>query len=500
MQRSRHGPQPPDVEGTLLTGRPRETLSFRPMGARLPIRSTTTRTPIPMRQLQRPLWTKGVLLTPQHLQVQDRFLEGLMGFHLSALSFSPWGLVRLEIDREALQGGTIAVADAAGLLPDGLAFDMPGADPLPPPRPIGEDAWDNDREHLDVFLGVPEHRPGGRNVSLDAGERGTRYFGEVLLQRDENTGRAEKPIQVAHKNIRILTDADPLDGHVLLPAARIRRGSAGELELDPRFVPPVVDIGASEYLLAIARRLVELLTARSGALSGSRRQRGRGLADFGVSDVASFWLLYTVNAHLPHFRHLYEVRRGHPADLFAAMLGLAGALTTFSSSVRPADLPAYDHRDLGRVFTELDEKVRELLETVIPANHATLPLRETEPSIHAAALDRDEYVDAPQIFLSVAAGGDQGELLHRAPQLLKVSSSDRIERLVRQALPGVALRHVPNPPGAVPLKVGHQYFALERTGEEWDAIRRARNVAVYVPSDFVEPSLELVVLLPARDG
>ena len=41
-----------------------------------------------MRQLQPVLWTKGVLLTPQHFQTQDRFLEDLLAMQLSALTLS----------------------------------------------------------------------------------------------------------------------------------------------------------------------------------------------------------------------------------------------------------------------------------------------------------------------------------------------------------------------------------------------------------------------------
>jgi type VI secretion system protein ImpJ len=448
-----------------------------------------------MKQLQRPLWTKGVLLTPQHLQVQDRFLEELLSFHLSALTFRPWGLLHLEIDRQALEGGSIAVAAAAGILPDGMAFEMPGADPLPPPRPLGESDWSNDRESLDVFLAVPEHRPGGRNVSLGAGDRGTRYVAEILLRRDENTGQTEKPIQIARKNVRLLTDADPLEGHVLLPIARVKRGSAGEVEIDPQLVPPVLDIGASERLMGIARRAVEILTAKSAALSGTRRERGQGLADFGVSDVANFWLLYTMNTHLPRLRHLYETRRGHPAELFDALLALGGALTTFSTSVHAGSFPAYEHQDLGACFGRLDAMVRELLETVVPAHHVALPLKEVEPSVHATAVDQDRYLSGTHAYLAVAASVKRDDLVRKVPQLLKVGSADQVQRLIRQALPGVSLRHVPTPPGQLPVKLDYQYFQLERTGEEWDAIARSRNLAVYVPKDFPEPRLELVILL-----
>jgi type VI secretion system protein ImpJ len=445
--------------------------------------------------MQKVLWTKGVLLSPQHLQTQDRFLEDLMGFQISSLSFFPWGFRALEIDREALAGGAIALGSASGLLPDGLPFDVPGADAAPPPRPLA-DHWVPDRGRLDVHLAIPEHRPGGHNVSLDAADRGARFLSEVLLRRDENTGLAEKPIQVARKNLRLLLEGETLEGYATLPIARLARSAAGALHLDPGFVPPLIDIRANDHLMGIARRLVEVLAARSASLSGARRQRGRGLADFGVADIANFWLLYTVNTHLPRFRHLFETKRGHPAELFEAMLALAGALTTFSTTVQPRDLPEYDHRELGTCFARLDVMLRDLLETVVPAHHVALPLRQVEPSVHATAIDQDRYLAAPQLFLAVRADMKQDELLRKVPQLMKVSSGDRVQRLIRQALPGVPLRHAPNPPSAIPVKLDYQYFALDKAGEDWDAVTRARNLAVYVPSDFPEPQLELIVLLP----
>ncbi len=450
-----------------------------------------------MKQLQKVIWTKGVLLTPQHLQTQDRFLEDLLAFRLGAHAFCPWGFTRLESDREALAGGSLALSAAAGLFPDGVPFDIPGADAAPAPKAL-EPHWDPDRGRLDIHLAIPEHRPGGHNVSTARAARDTRYIAEVVLLRDENTGLAEKPIQVARRNLRLLAEDEALEGSSTLRVARVIRSSTGEFQLDPQFVPPLLDLAASDLLLSLARRLVEILSAKSSALAGMRRQRNQSLADFGVSDIANFWLLYTVNTHLPRFRHLFETRRGHPADLYAAMLELAGSLTTFSPSLHPRDLPAYDHADPAPCFTQLDERVRELLETVVPANHVTLPLKPVEPSVYAAAVDQDRYFQAPQIFLAVRAEGGREDMARKVPQLVKISSGDQIERLIRQALPGLALRHVPVPPGALPVKLDYQYFALERSGPEWDAIRLARNVAVYVPSDFPDPQLELVVLLPTR--
>jgi type VI secretion system protein ImpJ len=449
-----------------------------------------------MRQLQPVLWTKGVLLTPQHLQTQDRFLEDLLRFQLSALSYAPWGAYTLRVDQEALAAGTVALSAAGGIFPDGLLYDAPDADPLPAPRPLAE-AWIVDQSTLDVYLAVPERKPGAPTVATGA-ESGTRYTADVMLRRDEVSGLAERPIQVARKNVRLIFEGEPTAGSSTLRIARVRRGPAGDVHLDAAVVPPLLDFAASPPLLAIARRLVELLAAKSAALAGARRQKGQGLADFGATDIAPFWLLYTVNSQYPRLRHLYETRRGHPEALYAAMLDLAGALGTFAPAGDARALPPYDHLDLGRCFGELDVAVREMLEAAIPVGAVSLPLKLVRQSIHATALDEDRLLAAPAMYLAVSSDVPRAELLQRVPQLVKVCSADHIDALVRQALPGIALAHVASPPSAVPVKLDYQYFALSRTGPAWEAVARARNLAAYVPADLPNAQLELIVVLPPR--
>jgi type VI secretion system protein ImpJ len=449
-----------------------------------------------MKQLEPVIWTKGTFLSPQHLQIQDRFLENYLRFQLEALSFRPWGFQRLQIDQEALAAGLFSVSTAAGIFPDGLLFDVPASDPAPPPRPI-TDAFEPDQESLDVFLAVPPYRELGLNVATTRRDTDARYRAEFTLVRDENTGLSEKPVQVARKNLRLLVEGEVREGNSALRIGRIKRTPAGLYQLDPRHVPPLLDITASDYLVAIVRRLVEILSARSSALSGTRRQKNQSLADFTASDIANFWLLYTINSQFPVFRHLFEAGGGHPEGLFSAMLALAGCLTTFSLAIHPRDLPGYDHDDLGACFTELDEKLRILLETVVPSNFVSLPLKLIQPAIYATSLDQDKYLTNTRMYLAISAETSQADLIARAPFLIKICSANHIEHLVRQALPGVPLTHVASPPSSIPVKLAYQYFSLSQSGPAWEAVGRARNLAAYVPGDFPNPQLELIILLPS---
>lgn len=452
-----------------------------------------------MYQMQPVMWTKGVLLSPQHLQVQDRYLEDQIRFRLGAVRFSPWGFRTLVLDHEALAGGAIALGEASGLFPDGLAFDCPGTDRLPPPRSL-DGCFAPDQQSLTVFLAVPEHRPGSANVGTTMRDDQARYVADVALRRDETTGLAERPIQIARANLRLLVDGDAVDGHALLPVARVLRREGTGFAFDESFVPPLLDIAASPRLMAIARRLVEVCSAKSTELGGARRQRNLGLADFSITDIASFWLLYTVNTHLPQLRHLYESRRGHPVELYSALVALGGALTTFAQDLHPRDFPAYDHANLGGCFSDLERKLDILLETVVPANCVSLKLRETSPGLHTVALDQDAYVRAPALYLAVSVDGNRIDAQRRIPTLLKVASADHVSRLVSQALSGVPLEYTPNPPTAVPVKATHDYFLVGRTGEAWDGIAQARTMGVYVPRELVNASVELVVVLPPRAG
>ena len=116
--------------------------------------------------------------------------------------------------------------------------------------------------------------------------------------------------------------------------------------------------------------------------------------------------------------------------------------------------------------------------------------------MYAGAIEQDRYLEAPEWYLALKADVPQPELVRRAPHLVKVSSANEIDQLIKQAMPGLELTHVANPPSAIPIRVGHQYFRLNKSGLAWQGLARARNVAAYVPSDFPNPDVQMLVVLP----
>jgi type VI secretion system protein ImpJ len=196
---------------------------------------------------------------------------------------------------------------------------------------------------------------------------------------------------------------------------------------------------------------------------------------------------------------LLQGQRCHPEELFSALTALGASLTTFSTTIRPRDLPLYDHLELSKVFQDLEQKLRLLLDTVVRANVVSLPLKQVKNTIYAAALDQDKYLQNTRLYLAIASESSEDAIIRKVPQLVKVCSATEIERLVSLALPGVVLSHLPSPPSVIPIKLKYQYFSLNQSGAAWEAVARSRNFAVHVPGDFPNPQMELLIVLPQAE-
>lgn len=449
-----------------------------------------------MRKLQPVAWSKGVFLSPQHLQAQDHFVEDSLRFIVEATSFRFWGFLLLQVDAAAITEGTLNLVEAAGFFPDGLAFDLTNADAPPQSRSL-DDCFEENMRSCVFYFAIPESRNTGINIEQKGSGRSTRFYPELQMLRDENSTGIEKPVSFARKNLRILAEGESLEGSLVLPFARVLRTEAGQYRLDREFIAPMIDAKGSESLTSILRSLVEVMVSLSGRLAGVRRQRNQSLADFSSSDVANFWLLYTINTHLPVLHQLLRAPQVHPETIYMEMLTLAGALTTFSKRMLPQDLPKYDHMRQGRCFLALEAILMELLNTVIPSRFLALPLRQLREAVYATDLDVDEDVlRNSRFYLAIAAELPTGELIARTGKLVKACSATHLETLIRQALPGIPLTHVPSPPQEIPVKLSFEYFSLDRAGAAWDTIQRGRNFGVYVPGEIANPKLELILLPP----
>src|ERR1700683_2376747 len=168
-----------------------------------------------MKLLSRVVWSEGMYLGPHHFQVRSRYFEDSIQFATSSLWFSAYGLAGIDRDATALENGTVSLIHARGVFPDGLPFNMPESDELPPPRAIA-DLFPPTRDGIVVMLGIPPRKANGFNCALEGnaanGNDGARYLAESRVLHDENTGADERPVRLGRKNLRLIAGNEPEGG------------------------------------------------------------------------------------------------------------------------------------------------------------------------------------------------------------------------------------------------------------------------------------------------
>lgn len=449
-----------------------------------------------MKHLSKVVWEEGMYLGPHHFQAQNRYLEDAIHFTAGSLFYEGYGFAGLLVDADALRNGTLSVLHARGITKDGMAFQMPEADPLPATREI-RNLFPPTSTSLLAYLAIPEIRENDRNCVLptEPTSEAVRYQATEKRVIDEVSGRDEKPVYLGRKNFRLLVETENTAGFQLLPLARILRDGAGNYVFDATFIPPLLDISASETLLMIVRRLSEMMEEKSRMLSGEMRSGSRFQQSFSPRDISTFWFLHAIHSAIPAFRHIFRTRRGHPEVIYAEMARLAGALCTFGTDSHPRQLPLYNHANPEAAFHTLDEHIRRHLEYVVPSNVVHLKFRQTQPYFWSAEVTDDRCFGRSRWVFGIHSKIGEADLIRRTDQLVKVCSEKFVPELVRRALPGLPMQHMSVPPAAVRQKVEAQYFALTKSGPCWDHLSQTKVVGVYVPADIPDPEIELQVIL-----
>ena len=447
-----------------------------------------------MKFLSRVVWSEGMYLGPHHFQTQSRYFEDSIAFLAASLWHQPWGLLHAELDQKAIRNGSAVLLHASGIFPDGLTFELPNSDPAPEPRNLLE-VFPSTDAMLPLYLAVPVRRDNGFDCDLASPSGEARFSRMGRTLRDETNGIDEREVDLGQKNIRLLTEAELTPEVLSIPIAQVLRDGRGHLVYDEDFIPACLRLSASEPLMLLAKRLLETIGEKSSTIARGARHHGRFEAGTGALDVANYWFLHALHSAIPPLQHLATTRHAHPEDFYVELSRLAGALCTFALDSDPRQLPAYDHRNPGPGFRALDAHIRRHLEIVVPSNTVTLAFQPVEPYMYSAPIPDERCLRRARWILGVRSSLGESELLKLTPRLIKVCSARFVPELVKRALPGMTLTHLPVPPTAIRAEADMQYFSVETAGPCWEHILQTRTAGVYIPGEIAQPEFDLTIIV-----
>lgn len=449
------------------------------------------------------LWTEGLFLRPQQFQQQDRHQAWQREQRVRAISPWCWGWRQLVVDSAALRFGRVALAQAQGILPDGLAFDLAAGDLAPAALEIPEDA----RDAL-VVLALPLARQG-----LPDSDAETRASGDGTaaapsdptrpqprwrtLERPLADAHAATPrealVQVGRPNLRLMLARDVGDGEVTLGVCRVRqRHPDAQLSLDPAYLPPLLDALAHPRLAGHLREVQGLVHQRARTLA----ERLVGPNPATAADAADLWMLATLNRAAAWLDQWCDQPTGpHPQVAYTAGAMLAGELAAFGERRRGAAIPAYRHEDLAGCVEPLMADLRASLSAVL--RRRAVPI-EWQPGPHGtrvARLDDSSLLLDARFVLTATAPGALEALRTRLPPRVKLASADRLPDLLHLQLPGIPLLPLAVAPPQLPFMADAVVFGVDGHGHPlWEEVVRSGTLALHHAADLAEVRLELWAL------
>jgi type VI secretion system protein ImpJ len=443
-----------------------------------------------MDAFHRVVWNEGMLLTPHLFQQWDRYHDVMLAERLQHLHPFGWGVCHIDIDRDGLANGSFTLLEFRAVMSDGLVFRIPEQDVIPPTRLI-EELFPPSLDHLDVFVGIPMDHVGIANCQLDQKglAREPRYQSTFVSIPDFNTGENAKEVMVARKNMKVFFSGEDMPDASIMKIAELVRTPGGAITLRDSFIPPLLWLSGSEALTRLLRSLLELLVSMGTALADQQR----GIREHGGMDLLRFSMLHAIFSYIPALAHYNQVGRIHPEVVYLALSRLAGELALMSPDANPKDLPTYEHTNLSGTFRELDIKIRNVVEHISPTRYVTIPLEKRGETLFVGQISDAALLETGQFFLSVSGADLDDTVSSLFVKRVKIGAMDDMDLIINAAMPGVRFRHVAQTPASIPSKAGHQYFGLENQGGFWDRIKQSQTIALYVPQELQNTTIEILV-------
>ena len=435
---------------------------------------------------ERPVWSEGLFLRPQHFQAAGGAAAASLHARFDGAQAHPWGIVELALSDELAQGAKAGIDRLIAVLPDGEVVSIPGG--LPPPPPFDID--DQIRGEI-LYLTLPAVQEGAvafaYPTARDAGIARYHIVERELIDATD-PDRAQDTIEVGLPNLRYGVEEADLAGRVKIGLARIKERQGKRVIWDEAYIPPCLDLKASPTLTGFLIDILGRLDSRQDELSQRAVEGTQG----GTETFAAYLLLQLLNRWQPELRHYQRLDRVHPERLFTSFVAFAGELATFTRADRkPQVYPDYDHENLELCFKPVMEALRAGLSTEFSRSAVQLELKLLQPGAYISTITDRTLYDQGRFYLAVASRRPADDIRRALPSVVKIGSVAKMQQLVQAALPGVPLTPVGSPPPQIRVMPNYVYFELDRASPDWRDFATAPALGLHIAGEWPELDLEL---------
>lgn len=438
-------------------------------------------------------WHSGLYLQPQHFQSLDLHAAWLHARQRQLAQPYNSGLIDLSINRTALDDRVLSIDSIRLIMPGGDYLEYPGNCRLE--KRHFRDCWPHPEQPLTFWLALRRFDPLHPNVTLPEKNEDrvdTRWLsiGEAPVMKDIYDHAPDAPVTRLHYNVRLLTDSEKeaaVDCE-LLPLLRLRHDGESVI-IDPTFSPPAITLKGSPALGQLIENIYFETSARTRKLEEYKRTE-RLVSRHERSDhIIQLLAMRSLNRALPMLKNALEAQQVHPWQIYNILSQLIGELSSFSDSCSclgewledETSPPGYLHDRLYGCFSRLRRTLTRLINGLLLEENTYVRLS-CEGGIYFGDLGERQPVSGGRVLLLLHPTGATEEA-KRFCQTgdFKLASRDKIDSLIRYALPGIPLSFCEQPPHGVPHRSDFYYYLVHHDSALWRNVESRRSVAFYMP-------------------
>jgi type VI secretion system protein ImpJ len=395
-------------------------------------------------KLARIRWQMGQTLLPEHLQAQEEALvtDSIMRFRMSGIP--AYGIAALKWNETLISEGVFSIQAMTLVMPSGLLVDVP-ANAAESPFNLNIPGT----VRVPVYCHVTGETSAGKEegVSWDTEEEGAipRVVHELVLSSEQSQPGAFETVKLAE------FEKDP----------------EGTWMLRPDFIPPLLQVGTSPFLMTEFDEFgdgLELFQYNL-ALDAASYLSGSGL--FKVEQCLKS--VYQIQRFLANLRSQVHM---HPYYVYEALKSFYIEVCFYKSIVPEHAASPYDHDDLAACFQHILAPLKDQMK-MVEVESPYLPFQFRD-GLYQIKLP-PEMREAKEVYLLV-----QKSQVSTVVSLedLKLASISRISLVHRLALQGIPLKKVDQPSFQHSFGPEVDFFRIIEGGE-WDHALRALSLAFY---------------------
>jgi type VI secretion system protein ImpJ len=438
-------------------------------------------------------WKEGLFIQQHHFQIMQRSMADGFAKENQTNFKHCYGIIKQNLLSYKLENENILdFSELEVVMPSGLRIDISENALLTPKCLQAKNI--SEGQPVTVYLGLSLWSSENANTITEEelGSEKTAHKRYAAVEReysDENTVSSPKKIFIRKYNLTILIGEEEIDGFEILPLCKIRKTvteSKSWWAIDKNYIPPCIYVNSSIQLKNLTEKIISGIKIHAEEYSDK-------LHSFSEFECGALKLqrammkLYSLNSSISEIILINGLKQTTPFELYRLMYKLGAGLSSLIPKADFFSLSGYLHDNPLQSFTEINNKLFELLDVVIINNsYIKVPLAKLDDYTNIGKLNSEQINTAKDFFLCVKTKSEKQVLI----ETLEKGYSFKImphNSIYGKAIPGFKLIYQHSPPEEFPKTSDTYYFYINGQNSEklWEEFLTDREIGVFNKSNAI---------------